>query len=264
MTIRFAHLSDLHYSKDYSLLTGKYAGIMTQMDNPLSQLTSLFSSHQTEKFDFVLLSGDICEHGTVEEYSYIHHQLTDYFQCPILATSGNHENKEAFITGFLNQQLSDPLFTEYHVCGLRVLALDSSSYQYPDGYISMASCQVLRNALADDSPAPILLMTHHHLLAKQFSMPMAKYPEEFSKLVHDPRIVGVFTGHTHHIFEAQFDGKPYYTTGSLSFVGQRNSTSLDFYQHPAALLFTLDAQGLKAEKIESNDCKFLGSIKLEK
>jgi hypothetical protein len=47
-------------------------------------------------------------------------------------------------------------------------------------------------------------------------------------------------------------------------VGQRNSTSLDFYQHPAALLFTLDAQGLKAEKIESNDCKFLGSIKLEK
>lgn len=262
MTIRFAHISDLHFSTDYKDKAGEYSAIMMRMDDPFSQLRSVFDGRQVG-LDFVLLSGDICEYGSVAEYAYVKRWLVNYFDCPVYAVSGNHEDRTAFRKGFLQQEDDGILFEDHIENKARIICLDSSSPDYKDGFISEASCQKLAQALEHKTSLPTLLMTHHHLLAEQSSMPRAQYPAGFADLVRTGDLMAIFTGHTHHIYTSVFEGVPYYTTGAFSFAAEPVSGQLDFYQHPAALLFEIDDKDrLSCEKLDKGRQRYLGALKL--
>lgn len=258
--MRILHISDLHYSDNYQLHESAYTKLMSQMDNPLKQLNTVLQ--QDKEYDLVLLSGDICEYGSTEEYRKVKQYLDDYFHCPVLVTAGNHDEINNLISGFELETEEGELFEVHDINGLRVICLNSGSAEYNDGYISEKSCDLLEKTLKTDKD--IIVMTHHHLIRNQFVMPAAEYPARLCQIIRDSNVMAVLTGHTHHFYEGEFEGKPYYTTGSLSFVVDQNKKGeLEFYENPCAVVYEYHDHRLSAERVISGkDIRKIGILEL--
>ncbi len=233
------HLSDLHYSEDYHRTETIYSPLMAQMDFPLQQLDWVLEKTDRQ-YDAVLLSGDICEYGTEEEYRRVHDLLSERFGCPVIVTCGNHDNLKELIDGFGLRTINGELFEVHQVGDVRIICLNSGNPEYNDGFISQASCDLLEQELKTEVPKTII-MTHHHLLSDQFSLPCAAYPDRLKGIIERSSVMAVVTGHTHHFYEGSFAGKRYLTSGSLSFVVDADETGkLLFYQSPSALEYLID------------------------
>ena len=85
--IRFLHLSDLHYSETYEKGNICFTRMMRKMTSPLEQIKRVFDNREKD-YDFVAITGDICEYGTEKEYAFIHDWLEKYFGCPVIGVSG--------------------------------------------------------------------------------------------------------------------------------------------------------------------------------
>lgn len=247
--MKFLHISDLHYLIDYEGKGGRYNKVIRRMEDPFKQLAGLLDGYEGN-FDFVIVSGDICEYGEVEDYLAVRKKLEEIFNCPVLTGSGNHDNRDKLMTAFDKVSEKGELFEEYRFNDLRVIMFDSSDPDHNDGLISETTCDLLQEALKDKS-VPAILVTHHHLLADQFVMDRAEYPERLRKIIREGNVVAVLTGHTHHIYHGEFEGKQYHTTGSLSFVGESDDKKLSFYQYPSALVFEYEDGVLKYQELLS-------------
>ena len=243
------HLSDLHYSEDYHRTETMYSALMAQMDFPLRQLEWVLEKAD-RPYDAVLLSGDICEYGTEAEYRRVHDLLNERFGCPVIVTCGNHDNLKELINGFGLTTVNGELFEVHQVNDVRIICLNSGNPEYNDGFISETSCELLEKELKTEVPKTII-MTHHHLLSDQFSLPCARYPERLKDIIRDSSVMAVVTGHTHHFHEGEFAGKRYLTNGSLSFVVDPDETGgLLFYQSPSALEYLID-EDLSYRRLET-------------
>lgn len=250
---RFLHISDLHYLIDYTGKGQQYSKIINSMQNPFKQLKKLLEEVK-EDYDFVIISGDICECGEEKDYASFRRKIRNCFpDKPIMITTGNHDIKENFCRGYLKSKPVDPLFSDEILSGIRVIMLDSSSLEYPDGIITEESCDLLENALKVKTGLPTFLVTHHHLLSEQFSMPKAKYPQRLEEIIRNSEISAVMTGHTHHSYQSSFCGKPYYTCGSLSFLADVTPDGyLTFSQHSSINLFEVEGNRVQLKVYESH------------
>ncbi len=253
MTVRFLHLSDFHYLRDYRGKGKQYCEIVNAMDDPFAQLRSLLKKVR-ENYDFVIISGDVCEFGETDDYTSFRRRLKRLFHdVPVFITTGNHDLRANFCRGYLKQEPVLPLFSDDICNGIRIIMLDSSDENHPDGIITEESCDLLEKALEKKTGLPTLLVTHHHLIEEQFSMPPAQYPQRLRDIISRSEITAVLTGHTHHPYRSDFCGKPYFTAGSLSFVADESSDGkLRFYQKPSVSLFTLEDGKLQCEVISSD------------
>ncbi len=246
--MKFLHLSDLHKLNDYKEKGGIYHNILTKMNDPFVQLEKLLQD-RNDSFDFVIVSGDICEYGEAEDYLEVKKKLEDMFSCPIYVCSGNHDNKEILMEVFDKKPLQGELFEEIRMNGIKLILFDSSHHAYNDGYISRKTCDFLKEALGRKENVPVLAVTHHHLLKDQFSMSCAEYPQDLINIIKESELLAILTGHTHHIYHGTFAGKGYHTTGSLSFVADMTDKGLRFYEHPSAIVFTYDQRKLSWEDL---------------
>ncbi|MBR0137154.1 MAG: metallophosphoesterase [Erysipelotrichaceae bacterium] len=251
MAVSFLHISDMHYLRDYTGKGKEYGKIVSSMQNPFMQLKQLLKDVR-EDYQFVVISGDICEYGEDGDYASFRRKIRNCFpDKPILITTGNHDIKKNFCRGYLKAEPHDPLFTDEIAEGIRVIMLDSSSGDHPSGMITEKSCDLLENALRIKTGLPTFVVTHHHLLADQFSMPKAEYPARLEKIVRNSEISAVLTGHTHHSYQSEFAGKPYYTSGSLSFLADTTPDGcLTFFQHPSLNAFTIEGNEISLSVYE--------------
>ncbi|MFY9413201.1 MAG: metallophosphoesterase [Tepidanaerobacteraceae bacterium] len=240
----FLHLSDIHYLIDYTKCNSFYAEIFKELTPPVEQIRSLVKEVNVTDIDFVLISGDLTENGNDEDYKHLKMHLREIFgNIPIIVTLGNHDNIKEFNKGWLGSVGINE--SSYHVlvneAGINIISLDSSSEKHPDGMITEADCDWLEEAIQDSKNEPTILLTHHHLLDSQFSMPKAQYPEKFIQLVRDSNIIAVFNGHTHHFYSGEFAGKPYFTADSVSFSAEYVSDNhVYFVQRPGLTFFCLE------------------------
>ncbi|MBQ1826803.1 MAG: metallophosphoesterase [Erysipelotrichaceae bacterium] len=253
MAVRFLHLSDFHYLRDYEGKGKQYCAIVNAMDDPFSQLRSLLKK-VSEPYDFVIISGDICEFGDTQDYAFFRRRLKRLFHdVPVFITTGNHDLRESFCRGYLKKEPELPLFSDDICDGIRIIMLDSSDEKHQDGIITDESCGLLEKALKKKTGLPTLLVTHHHLIEEQFSMPAASYPQRLKDIIADSEITAVLTGHTHHPYRSSFCGKPYFTAGSLSFVADESGEGkLRFYQHPSLSVFSIENGAIECETISSD------------
>ncbi len=254
MTTRFLQISDLHFSLDYQKHHNQYTKILSNMDLPFIQLEELLTGVDKD-FAFVVVSGDICEYGSEDEYQICKDKLHEIFNCPIYTVCGNHDKRDNYFKVFEEKEFHDVIEGSY-----RIICLDSSSEEYNDGYISKDSCEKLEEALKIKTGLPTILVTHHHLIEDQFAMPMAKYPDKLKDIIKDSEINLIITGHTHHPYHGQFCGKEYYTTGSLSFVAENEERKLNFYQQPSISIYEI-GDDIKCSIISSpKERRYLGSL----
>lgn len=247
--MKFLHLSDLHYSSNYQNKGDNLNEVLLAMDNPLKQLNSIVNKNK--QYDFVLVTGDICEFGTVEEYQEVKSYLEKMFNCPIIGTAGNHDNIENFEKGF------NDLFYVKEVGQVKIISFNSADAKNDDGIVKDETITLLKKELAKETDKKVLLMTHHHLFEKQFVLKNAENSDKVEEAIKNSDVTAIFTGHTHHFYVNSFANKPYFTTGSLAFVVKNEDEGLNVYQRPLISEYQLTDKAIICRVIEHKKNKLL-------
>ncbi len=112
--------------------------------------------------DLVLLTGDVTEHATAEEYRLARQLMAEIHQ-PILAIPGNHDEREAFRAAFADMAYlpaTGPLHFARNHGPLRIVGLDISVPGQHHGDFDDATAAWLEATLAADPDRPTLIMLH--------------------------------------------------------------------------------------------------------
>ena len=208
--MRILHLTDLHYRETYPPSDQEYLRLLAACP-PLSRRLELCARRLgTETPDGILLTGDLTDYGTPEDFASLKTEISRVFPgVPVAVTPGNHDGKPAFRTGWAGEGAGDaPWNAVSRIGDLTVLSLDSSREGSNEGDIGEAQCVWLAEQLAA-LRGPAILITHFHLLTHQHPMAPAVYHPRFFQMIAQSRLLGVFCGHAHDPYVGFFAGKPY-------------------------------------------------------
>lgn len=152
-----AQLSDPHVCAPGTL----YQGLVdsnAMFEAAISRLAALDPAP-----DLVLISGDVTEHATAEEYRHAR-RLMAAIAPPVLAIPGNHDEREAFRTAFADLGFLPPDGPLHYSSGahgpVRVLGLDISVPGHHHGDFDDAAAAWLEAALAAEPDRPTIIMLH--------------------------------------------------------------------------------------------------------
>lgn len=262
--MRFLHLSDIHFLRNYPKSESGYNSIFSNMTSPLIQIERCLKKVDLEKIDFVIITGDLVEAGNKDDYKELKEALDKLLkEIPCIVTLGNHDNKQAFYEGWLSEQAKDePYNVVKDIGGLRIIAFDNSVYKNANGHILDSQYTWLRDELNKAANKDTILIHHHHLLKEQFTTPSIELENIFEKMIKESSIIGIFSGHTHHYYEGLFADKPYYTAGSLSFIGYDESCGIVRFEECATCNICTYKNGeIYVDKIDAlTERKLLGYV----
>ncbi len=199
--------------------------------------------------DVILVTGDITDSGTPEQYAQA--RLALRADIPVYLLPGNHDDRTNFRTELLGEPASTtPINSVHRVGDLTVVMLDSSIPGQPAGLLGEDTFDWLRATLADAPDGPILIALHHP--PKRVFSPVVDVialadPGRLAAVVAgDPRIVGILTGHAHSPIATTFAGKPMITCPSTASVlgGEWEVAPphrvMDYAPDPAIALHVID------------------------
>ncbi|WP_435107018.1 metallophosphoesterase [Nocardiopsis synnemataformans] len=199
MTLLLAHISDLHLDGT-DRTTGRAARTVEYLRG-LAQAP-----------DALLVTGDIADHASAEEYREAA-QLLD-LPFPVLVCPGNHDDRERMRGSLLGQEPSAAPFNQVHeVGGAAVLACDSTVPGEDGGHLDTATLVWINEtlgALPDDRPA--LLALHHPPVRVHHPLPDSMRLDNADDLAGllraHPRVAGILVGHAHTGGASTFAGRP--------------------------------------------------------
>ncbi|MGY0503124.1 phosphodiesterase [Nocardia sp. FBN12] len=200
--------------------------------------------------DVILVTGDITDSGTPEQYAQARTALRAA-EIPVYLLPGNHDDRVNFRTALLGEPAATtPINNVYRVGELTVVMLDSSIPGQPAGLLGEDTFDWLRATLAEAPDGPILVALHHP--PKRVFSPVVDVialadPGRLAAVVAgDPRIVGILTGHAHSPIATTFAGKPMISCPSTASVlgGEWEVTPpdrvMDYAPDPAIALHVID------------------------
>ena len=237
LQFRFAIASDLHIGLPHTVLTTKRRFHLVEASTAAFDAT--LNHLQSLDLDFLLLPGDLTQHGEPENHTWLQQRLS-LVPFPVYVVPGNHdiptvkatEKTIAFADfphyyqkfGYENPHQHD--YTKEILPGVQLVALNSNEFT-PEGeqfgYINEAQLAWLEGILASNTDKLIMLMLHHNViehLPNQSNHPLGKryMLSNSPTLLTILRKYGVkliFTGHL-HVQDIAQNGDIYeITTGSL-------------------------------------------------
>jgi 3',5'-cyclic AMP phosphodiesterase CpdA len=153
-----AHISDLHVRPDGKL----YADLVPSNDMAAAAVRHV--NALVPRPDLVIVTGDIVEGGSEEEYA-VARRILDQIEVPYFVIPGNHDVREVFRRAFADHRYL-PAAGPLHYCvdahPLRIVALDSTVPGKHHGEIDSSGLAWLEQVLAQESARPTLLLIHHH------------------------------------------------------------------------------------------------------
>jgi Icc protein len=181
-------ISDTHFSKDNTLLFGKY-----DVEKSFNRLASKIKQEQP---DAIILSGDISQDGSVESYLKMQEYLTElpghkYY------IMGNHDS--ANISYLNNSTISSPDYVD--IDKHRFIFI--SSYKgigYDDGLIDDSELNKIKQYALPSGTNYIVV--HHHFINADSIIDsyILENKEQFCKLLESHPIAAVFHGHVHNSY----------------------------------------------------------------
>ncbi|MGW6918898.1 metallophosphoesterase [Kitasatospora sp. NPDC054939] len=162
--------------------------------------------------DALLVTGDIADHGTIEEYRQAAALLELPF--PVLTCPGNHDVRSAYRAGLLGEAPSDGPVNRLHRVGpVAVLMCDSTIPGSDEGLLDTATLDWVESSLTGLAPGTRALIAFHQPpVVLHHPLPDAgrlREPERLAALLdRHPEVVAVLTGHAHTAAAAQFAGRP--------------------------------------------------------
>ena len=203
-----AQISDLHIKRPGALAYGR-VDTAKALERCVATLNEL-----TPAPDFVVISGDLADTPTAEEYEHLKCLLTP-LRLPFASVPGNHDAREMMRAAFAGSNYahrSGPLNQRVEVAGLDLLLLDSSVPGQPHGQLDASTLEWLEAELASTAERPALLFLHHPpFRAGIWHMDRQNLfnADALAAVVQrHPRIQLVATGHVHRAALTMFAGVP--------------------------------------------------------
>lgn len=193
--ITFAHISDLHID-----LGERATERARRLIGALRRMPGL---------DAVLVTGDIADHGTAEEYA-VARELLSALTVPVLVLPGNHDVRASFGPGLLDLPASAHEINQLvTVGGVDFLLCDSVIPRRSEGELSAVTLAWLKAALVG---RPAVIAFHHP--PSVLHVPTVDRIRQFGEqrlagiLGAHPEVVAVLCGHAHTGATTVFAGRP--------------------------------------------------------
>jgi 3',5'-cyclic AMP phosphodiesterase CpdA len=200
-------ISDLHIKSPGSLAYGR-----VDTAKALERCVTALNEFNPAP-DFVVISGDLADTATAEEYQYLKRLLAP-LKPSFAGIPGNHDSRELMRAGFPSAYAfpSGPLNQKIAIGGLDLLLLDSSVSGEPHGILEAPTLQWLDAALASAADRPALLFLHHppfktgiwHMDRQN----LLNAGELAAIIKRHPRVRLIATGHVHRAALTMFAGVP--------------------------------------------------------
>ena len=170
--------------------------------------------------DLVLLTGDVAETGSAEEYA-LARKLLGRLAMPCLAIPGNHDLREPFRDAFAETPRQGPL---HYVAGqhgaVRVVALDVTVPGKHHGEADAGALAWLRTTLAEEPARPTIIMLHQPPIDSGIPYLDAyncRGAGALEAVIRDfPAVERVLCGHVHRGMTQRFGGTRLCTAPSLA------------------------------------------------
>ena len=206
--LRIAQISDLHIKSPGQLAYGR-----VDTANALERCVTALNKFRPAP-DFVVISGDLADTPTVEEYDYLKRLLAP-LTLPFAVIPGNHDSRDMMRAAFPQSGYavsSGPLNQKVEIDALDLVLLDSSVSGKPDGELDAPTLQWLDATLASSTNRPALLFLHHPPFATGIShmdRQNLHNAGELADLVRrHPRVQLIAAGHVHRAVLTLFAGVP--------------------------------------------------------
>ena len=203
-----AQISDLHIKPPGTLAYGK-VDTAKALERCVEALNAF-----TPAPDFVVISGDLADTPSAEEYDYLKRLLTP-LKLPFAGIPGNHDSRELMRTAFPAASYalsSGALNQKIEVGAIDLLLLDSSVPGKPHGLLEPPTLQWLDETLSSSVSRPALLFLHRPpFVAGIWHMDRQnlRNASELADIVgRHPRVRLIATGHLHRAIVTVFAGVP--------------------------------------------------------
>jgi 3',5'-cyclic AMP phosphodiesterase CpdA len=202
MTTLIAHVSDTHL--------GGPPDARARAERIIAHLNAM-----DPRPDVLLVSGDIADHGTAEEYAEARAVL-DAWTGPRALVTGNHDVRSEFVRGLLGREADGPVLHALELPGCRVLVLDSlvdavDGQRQDHGVVGPDQLDWLDRRLAE-SDRPTFVSLHHppldiglELMAPILLRDPGPLAQVLGKHAH---VVATLVGHAHTACASTFAGRP--------------------------------------------------------
>jgi predicted phosphohydrolase len=245
LNFRFAVLSDPHIALPHTIWDHPSRFHLVEVSIPA--LEFIFERLDQLELDFLLIPGDLTQHGERDNHQWLAQRLTQ-LPYPAYVIPGNHDivqrdatDQTIGLADFPNYYekfgYSDPN-RPYYSCevlpGLRLIGLNSNGFdtdgqQMRSGYLDPEQLRWLKQVLAESQDELVFVMLHHnvleHLPNQKRSHLGQRYmlgnADELLPLLEAARVPVLFTGHLHvqDVASAQVGASRHLlyeiTTGSL-------------------------------------------------
>jgi 3',5'-cyclic AMP phosphodiesterase CpdA len=199
-------LSDLHILRPGKTLSGLVA-----TDRLLAQCLSAVLALDPAP-DAVLLTGDLVDSGSAEEYRHLRALLAP-LKMPVFVIPGNHDERVALRAAFADHRYlpqSGALDWVSEELPVRLIGLDSSVPGKPGGFLSVATLAWLDQTLAAAPAQPTIVALHHppfntgigHMDRIGLENPAALA----AVIRRHPQVERVLSGHLHRAIQTRFAG----------------------------------------------------------
>lgn len=205
--VLIAQISDLHIKPPGALAYGR-----VDTARALKRCVAALNEFKP-KPDIVVISGDLADTPTPEEYEYLKRLLAP-LNLPFVSIPGNHDSREMLRAAFPQTYCfaSGPLNQRVEVGGLDLVLLDSSVYGQPHGELDGPTLQWLDATLVSSPSRPALLFLHHPPFKTGIwhmdRQDLFNAGELASIVRCHPRVQLIAAGHVHRATLTMFAGVP--------------------------------------------------------
>ncbi|MGW7609981.1 metallophosphoesterase [Streptomyces sp. NPDC054766] len=241
----FAQLSDIHLGQNRAGDGGARAG-------ERARRVMRFLDRLPGCLDAVLVTGDIADHGTDEEYKEFLTIAGDRDEGPPLLTCpGNHDVRATYRRHLLGEDgadRSDAVNQVHRLPGATFLMCDSSIPGRDDGALTAETLAWLDRELTDDPrDVPAFVVLHHPPVPLHLpyvdGIRLTDERSLVALLERHPRVAAVLCGHAHTAAATTFAGRPLVVspgTVSTCTLPWEGDEPLDYDLPPAIAFHVLD------------------------
>lgn len=222
--MKILFVSDFHHLNNYQHVDDGYKAVFNNMDNTLITLKDILINNE---YDLLVIGGDLCEDGDVNDYQSVKNTIDKYNKKPYLITLGNHDIKENFYQVFTDQNNDDTKHYTMEFNNYKLISFDSSVHDVDNGFITSEDSSWLIREI-ENSEKEVILLTHHHILPYQHETKSVNISDKLLSTLKSEPVKLVLTGHTHTPFLQKFDFTQFVSTGSLSFRAHKANNKLIF------------------------------------